>query len=467
MTERHGASFRDPSGFVFERQGTLFRQVNPTYLSTYRQLIDSGLYADLVEAGLLVAHDEVDVAPAEPFEGEGLVLQPQRVAFISYPYEWSPGQLQAAALATLRVQRMAMARGMSLKDASAYNVQFVDGRPVLIDTLSFEPLVEGQPWVAYAQYCRHFLAPLALMRSVDVRLGGLARTHIDGIPLDLASRLLPRRTRWSWGLGIHIHAHAKSQSRHADTGQDVPASFDDPKRPRKVSTRALTGLIQSLEAVTQKQKWAPRRSTWRDYYAKRESYTEASLDHKLHLVEDLFKQMSVAQVWDLGANTGKFSALVARASGANVVALEMDPSAVEVHWRQLQGQTNHRVLPLVTDLANPAPDQGWAHRERSSLEARGPADAVLALALIHHLAIGNNVPLASLMSWFARLGENLVIEWIPKDDPMVQRLLASRVDVFEDYNEQAFKTAAKRHFDVVEVLEIEGSQRRLYVLARR
>jgi hypothetical protein len=465
MTERLASSFRDPAGFLFRRDGVLYRQVNEKYRENYDQLVSSGLYDELVRRQLLVPHIEAPIQPAEPDLGS-LVIQPEVLPFISYPFEWCPGQLRAAGEATLEIQLVAIDHGMSLRDASAYNIQFHNGRPTLIDTLSFEPLADGAPWSAYGQYCRHFLAPLALMNHVDVKLGSLLRTELDGIPLDLASRLLPTRTRFQWGLGVHLHAHAASQRRHAE---HVDATPDTHKAARKpMSRRALIGLVESLSAATRKQRWRPAKSTWRDYYALRESYSLASMQHKTELVSDALKSVHADVVWDLGANTGHFSQLASDITGAHVVAIEMDRSAVEIHWEELRASKEPgRVLPLVNDLTNPTPAQGWAHRERASLADRGQADVVMALALVHHLAIGNNVPLSQLMEWLSTLAQTVIIEWIPKEDPMVQRLLASREDIFDDYTTATFELAASQFFDVRRSDEIKDSVRTLFVLERQ
>ena len=155
-------------------------------------------------------------------------MQPEIIPFISYAYEWSFSQLQDAALATLAIEKKALEHGMSLKDASAYNIQFRGSRPVLIDTLSFERYREGEPWVAYRQFCQHFLAPLALMSHTDVRLGQLLRVYIDGVPLDLASRLLPGKTKLSLGLATHIHLHAQAQRKYADKPAKPAGAQDEP-----------------------------------------------------------------------------------------------------------------------------------------------------------------------------------------------------------------------------------------------
>ncbi len=464
VDERVAGSFRDPAGFVFTRDATLYRQVNPRFAEHYDHLMASGLYQALTGAGLLVPHDEVDVVPSA---GEAhRVLRPEMVDFISYPYEWCPGQLRDAALATLRAQQLAFDHGMSLRDASAFNVQFVAGRPVLIDTLSFEILPRGEPWVAYRQFCQHFLAPLALASGVDARLLRLLGVHLDGVPLDLAAALLPGRSRLQPGLAVHLHAHARSQRRHADDARPAGGVRDGSKGAPRFSEQAFRGLIDSLTTAVRKQGWEPAESAWRDYYAAKESYSDEAMASKEQLVATFIGRIQPGSVWDLGANTGRFSWLAARA-GASVVALEMDPSAVEVSWRQVVAGEAPAFLPLVMDLANPSPGLGWGHAERSSLNERGPADLALALALVHHLAIANNVPLTDVAAWLAGLCQWLILEWVPKDDPMVRRLLASRQDVFDGYCEQGLEDALSSWFEVVQREPVRSSQRTLYLLRRR
>jgi len=197
------SSFRDPSGVLFVRDGSIFRQVNTIYKDNYDHLMNSGIYETLVADKLLIPHEEVDIEGVNP-DLAYKIIKPELIPFISYPYEWSFSQLKDAALATLRIQKRSVDFGMSLKDCSAYNIQFRNGKPVFIDTLSFEKYHEGQPWVAYRQFCQHFLAPLALMSCRDVRLNQLLRVYIDGVPLDLASSLLPFRTRFVFSLLSHF-----------------------------------------------------------------------------------------------------------------------------------------------------------------------------------------------------------------------------------------------------------------------
>lgn len=449
------ASFRDPSGFLFSRSGILYRQINRAYAEDYARLMDSGLYEKLVKAGLLIPHGETDQAPADAKrEAAFKVIQPERVPFISYPYEWSFSQLKDAALATLSIHKRALKLGMSLKDASAYNIQFVRGRATLIDTLSFEVYKEGEPWTAYKQFCQHFLAPLALMSYRDVRLSQLLRVYIDGVPLDLASELLPFKTKFNFGLLTHIHVHAGSQKRYADKTVE----------PRKgmMNQQAMIGLIESLESTIKKLRWTPAGTEWGAYY-EATNYSDSAFEHKKQLVREWTAEKKPNLVWDLGGNTGVFSREAATL-GAFTVSFDIDPAAVEQNYQVVKKNKEQNLLPLVLDLTNPSPSIGWDHAERDSFGQRGPADMALALAVIHHLAISNNVPLAQLAQFFAARAKWLVIEFVPKSDSQVKRLLSSRKDIFPTYTRDGFEAAFSEYFKIHKAEPVRDSERVLYLM---
>ena len=449
-------SFRDPCGFVFERAGALFRQVNQAYRDDYDLLESSGLARALIGEGWLIPHREVEEAPLAPGPAYK-VLGADRVPFISYPYEWCFGQLKAAALLTLAIQRRAIAAGMSLKDASAFNVQFLGGRPVFIDTLSFEALKPDAPWVAYRQFCRHFLAPLALMSKVDVRLSALFRPSIDGIPLDLASKLLPLRSRLDPRLFLHLHLHARAERAYSGGGGVA--------KPRAFSKGALLGMLDSLESAIAGLRWEPEGTEWADYYGAT-NYTDAATGHKLRLVAEYLDAVGPSTAWDLGANTGRFSALAA-GRGAATVAWDVDPACVERHFRAVVSRGEGRILPLVLDLTNPSPALGWGHDERSSLLDRGPVDVAMALALVHHLAISGNVPLPRVAEFLRRACRALIIEFVPKSDSQTRRLLSGRVDVFDDYTADGFESAFAEHFAIERSERIVEGERTLYLMRAR
>lgn len=438
------------------RDGVLLRQVNKSYEEQFRRLLDSGLYDDLVSRGLLIHAERIGTSYAQAPDAID-VLQPEVVPFISYPYEWSFSQLKDAALLTLEIASIALEKDMILKDASAYNVQFLRGKPIFIDTLSFDLYEEGKPWIAYRQFCQHFLAPLALMSTVDARIGQLSRAFLDGIPVDLASRMLPNSSWLRPGLVTHLRLHGKAVAR--------PPS--DSPRSAKVSRFALKALLHNLRSTILSLRLPRRPSTWSEYYSQT-NYSKRAMQHKRELVARHVARIAPLPqtCWDLGANTGEFSKIASEA-GLNTVAWDLDPLAVDIAYERVKAAGEQRILPLVQDLTNPSPDIGWALEERDGLMRRGPVDVILCLALVHHLAIGNNVPLPRIASLLADLGEWLVIEFVAKEDSQVQRMLQSREDVFPNYDAASFEAAFGREYEILQRDAIQNSHRTLYLMRRR
>lgn len=459
--QKISSSFRDPFGFIYTREGTLYRQINKEGRLAYEQLMASGLYGNLVRNDWLIAHHDVD-KPSFDETNSYCVIEPELIPFISYPYEWSFSQLKDAALLTLDIQLLAIRHGMVLRDASAYNIQFKQGRPILIDTLSLGPYEEGKSWEAYRQFCQHFLAPLLLMSKRDIRLNSLSKVYMDGVPLDLASSLLPATSWFSPHILMHVHLHAKAQKAYSGS-ENISSSSK--MSPRPLSRNGLLGIISGLRGMIEKLDWRPIGTEWADYY-QNTNYSDDAFGQKSKIIGDYLDDIRPCSVWDMGANTGLFSRLASR-RGIPTVAFDIDPAAVEVNYRKLREANERDILPLVMDLTNPSSAIGWGNEERSSLTARSPGDCVLALALIHHLAISNNVPLDKIAAFMASVCSNLIIEFVPKCDSQVIRLLSSREDIFHDYHEQGFEYAFGKEFVIRKKMPVTGSQRVLYWLSKR
>ena len=450
------SSFRDPSGFLFYHDDVLYRQINQSYKDNYDHLMTSGLYAELVNSKLLIPHQPSD---GTTFYSDDAykIIKPELIPFLSYPYEWSFSQLKQAALTTLEIQKIAMDFGMTLKDCSAYNIQFNDCKPVLIDTISFERYSVGDIWKAYQQFCSHFLAPLALMAYKDIRLNQLFKNYIDGIPLDMASALLPARTHLSYSTLSHIHAHAKSQRRYGNKKIKVSK--------HKLSRNQFVGLTSSLHTAVKKLNWSPKGTQWADYYSDT-NYSEKGFEQKKSVISDWLDKITPMRAWDLGANTGVFSR-VAASKGIFTVSFDIDPAAVEQNFLNAQKNKETNILPLLLDLTNPSPSIGWANSERKSFMDRGPSDVVLALALIHHLAIGNNLPLSKIAAFFQKISKFLIIEFIPKTDSQISRLLVTREDIFGNYTLENFEKEFENFFDIRQKTGLDDSERILYLMEKK
>jgi hypothetical protein len=409
-----------------------------------------------VKKNLLIPHKEVH-------GHKGLndkaykVIEPEKVAFISYPYEWSFSQLKDAALTTLEIQKIALHYGMTMKDGSAYNIQFHKGTPIFIDTLSFEIYHDGKPWEAYKQFCQHFLAPLALMSYTDIRLNQLLKLYLDGIPLDLTSRLLPFRTKVSFSLLMHLHLHAKSQTKYESKGSAG--------KNIKIKYTNLVALIESLISTVRKLRLKNQNTEWGEYYTFT-NYSDRSFAHKKDIVDRYLKDIKPRTLWDLGANTGEFTRIASRQE-VNCIAFDIDPLAVDSNYKYIKQQKITNILPLVMDLTNPSPAIGWNNKERMAIRKRSHPDTILALALVHHLAISNNLPFSKISKFLSRLSDNLIIEFVPKTDSQVKKLLESRKDIFGDYHEEAFIKEFEVFYTIQAKEKVSDSERVVFWMKRK
>lgn len=455
ISKIENSSFRDRSGFLFYYENEIYRIINFSYKKQYEKFMNSELYQKLEEKNLIITHSEIENLDIDCDYYK--IIKPEKIPFISYPYEWSFSQLKDAALLTLRIQKAAMKYGMTLKDGSAFNIQFHNGHPIFIDTLSFEIYEEGQIWKPYKQFCQHFLAPLALISKKDVRLNLLSKIFIDGIPIDLAAKLLPKTTFGNFGLMAHIHAHAKSQKHYEDKDAKI--------KQKTFSKRSFEGLIESLKSSIEKMTWNEDNTEWGDYYSDT-NYTEKSFEEKKQFISLAIDQVKPKLVWDMGANTGVFSRL-ASTKGINTISYDIDPLAVEKNYLSSSQNSEQNILPLILDLTNPSSGIGWNHDERMSIMQRGPADMVFALALVHHLAISNNVPLNKLAEFFSQISKFLIIEFVPKSDSQVKRLLLTRDDIFENYDVKNFEIEFSKFFKIINSKKILDSERTIYIMENK
>jgi hypothetical protein len=447
-TTRVAGSYRDPAGYMI-KEGTLYKRIVTTRGNdNYVAFMKSGLYEHLVSSGLLVSHYEEDTIQAETDSIR--VLVPEQIPFISYPYEWSFDQLRDAALLTLEVQQRALAHGLTLKDASAYNVQFRGATPVFIDTLSFERNSEG-PWRAYEQFCRHFLAPLLLMRFGLPNANRHLKSDLDGFDIGGVSRLLPMRSYLTPGVLLHIHLHAR-----AVRDQFFAAG------PQPESTVHVGSIVASLRRTIERLPVPRFPDGWSNYYEERRFYPPGAQESKREAVREMAAGVRPGLVFDLGANTGLF-ARDAADLGALCVAFDGDPGCVNRLYLEERKRRQGGILPLMMDLANPSPALGFDLRSTMSLIERPRADLALCLALLHHLRVRGNLPFARIAEFLARLSRWALVEYVPFTDPAV-RTLTDRQNDFADYTLPGFLDAFLKSFHLRASRPVSGTGRILYLL---
>jgi ribosomal protein L11 methylase PrmA len=457
----NAGSYRDPAGSVHLIGRRVFRTVSSRAVEDFEATERAGLHARFVTEGRLVPHRRLEAAEATELALEApIVLEHPRLPFVSWPYEWPFPALKAAALFHLALHLDALAAGFTLSDATAYNVQFCGAKPVFIDTLSLRPYRDGEYWMGHRQFCEQFLNPLLLHSLLGVSHVQWCRGSLEGVPVtDLAS-LLPARTRLSWNVLAHVHLQARFQ-RDATRKGAAKASI-----ARKLPREGFLGMLRGLQSwISRLEPAGPKRTVWSDY-AGETSYAPEEAKAKREFVCRFVERQRPETVWDLGCNTGDYSVAALEAGAKRVIGFDFDHAAAGKAFERARSERLD-FLPLVLDAANPSPNQGWAQEERAGLRERADADAFLALALVHHLAISRNVPLERVIDWLVSLAPAGVVEFVPKSDAMVQELLRLREDIFDGYTEERFLSCLGERAEILEASTISASKRLLVSFRRR
>ncbi len=455
--QHHPASFKDPSGFVFKANGKYYRQVNKSYSEDYDLLMSSGLYKELIDKKLLIPHTEVN----ENFNDSPdwyKTLLPEQLPFISYPYEWSFDELKDAALLTLRVLKISVKHGMILKDGTSFNIQFYEGKPVFIDTLSFEKYDDSKPWIAYRQFCECFLFPLYIEHYHKMDVQKLLSVYLEGIPASTIAKLLPARARFKLSVWLHVYLQASVNSNNKPTNKAATANFSKAK---------LLNLIESLQsAIKPLHVKTTIQSTWNNYYGET-ILSKNYLDAKEKVFRDFVSDINDGRTMDVGCNDGYFSKILAEKNN-NVIAVDFDTQCVNKLYLDIKSGETKGILPFCIDLTNPSPAVGFNHAERQSFAERAKADTVTALALIHHIVLSKNVPLhdvAKMLSDLTR--QHLVIEFVPITDEKSQQLIANKTNYHKPYDPEAFENNFSDFFEIEKKQIIPSTDRILYRMKKR
>lgn len=449
-------SFRDPSGRIYHSGDRVYRSVTSHGAEDFAFVRESGLIDRLSDAGKLIGTKSVSAdVLGEYGKDAAFVVEHQRVPFISYPYEWPFPALKAAALLHLDIQLEALEAGISLSDATAYNIQFMGSRPVFIDLLSFRKYRDGEIWAGHRQFCEQFLNPLLLRAKIGLSYNAWYRGSPEGIKASDVRKLL----RWRSKLSLNVLAHVVAQAAFQQSSiskTDSKRSLATAKLPQQSYKRMLSKLrtwIETLEPAD------TGKTVWQDY-ANTNSYNSDEAAEKRAFIGKFAAATKPAVLWDMGCNTGDYADAALKAGAGYCVGFDADHGALERAFSRA-GRDELNFLPLLLDGANPSPSQGWNQRERGGLSARAKADGIIALAFVHHIAIGCNVPLDDVVSWLIGLAPQGAIEFVPKQDPMVQELLALREDIFPDYTEETFLASVRKRAEIVEEKTVTGSGRKL------
>jgi hypothetical protein len=453
-TSLEPGSFRDWDSRVYYDNGRVLRVLSEDGLRDWVALSESKVFREAVAERKLVATSRVDEAP---IAGAAAVLEHERIPFVSYPYEWTFAMLRDAALLQLELVRRALDEDLILKDSSSYNVQWNGSRPVFIDVGSFERLRPGEPWAGYRQFCMLYLNPLLLQAYKGVDFRPWLRGSLAGITPVEARRLLSFRDLFRRGVPTNVALHARLERKHDNSERDVKTEL----KRAGFKKELIVANVRRLEKLVRGLEWEPGASTWSGYSATT-SYDEADAARKEAFVREVVHTREWNLVWDIGCNEGRHTRIAAE-NARYVVALDGDGAVVDRLYRSLVAEGTTTILPLVADVTDPSPALGWHGLERQTLEARGCPELTLCLAVLHHVAIGGNVPVPEFLSWLAELRTALVIEFPTRDDPRVASLLMrKKAGAHPDYDREPFERALAERFEIERTEELAGGTRILY-----
>lgn len=469
---RDPGSFRDRSNRVFDNGESISRGLDADALANWQAVRSATFFNELIAEGKVIQTRDWD-GPAPEGDAWAGYLRHERVPFISYPYEWSFGMLKDAALLHLDMLERAIPEGWTLKDATAYNVQWLGAQPVFIDTVSFVPYVNGEPWVGYRQFCMMFLYPLMLRAYKGIDYLPYLRGSLEGIEPETASRILSGLSRLRKGVLGHVFLHAKMTGRYLNQDLDEARSLTEdaaaggPRRQARIkhSEAMVLGTIQGLRRTVERLHTSDTRTTWGNYDSEH-SYAEASFQIKKEFVEKHVRAKRRRMAWDLGCNTGTFSKICAENTD-NILAVDGDAKAIERLYQEQKHSGGRNILPLVMNLGNISPNQGWAGKERRAFDRRGKPGLVLCLALIHHIVITANIPLSEYIAWLRQLDSDVIIELVGLDDDMTKMLLRNRVNQYQELSESTFENIVSATFRIADTQPLKGGHRKLYYLEPR
>ena len=463
-----GGSFRDPSGRVYVFKDSageqrVVRGLTAASAATVQRLLAESFFQRMRDDGD-VAHTRFP-SPDDPVvaavidDGWASAVEHVPVEFLTWPYEWPFSMLQDAALLQLRLLATAVESGWMLNDATPFNIQWVGTRPVFVDIPSFVPRQEGDYWRGYRQFCSLFLIPLMLTAHLRIPYQPLLRSNLEGIPPEEAAKYFHGLRLLKKGVPSHVWVPTRMESwvRRHDTRGGSAAST------RRQSTRALLAFLDGLGRLVSGLSYSQASSSEWSCDSETHSYETGDLERKTAFVEEHASARRPRLLWDLGTNTGELTRIAARHAGT-VVAVDGDHEAVDVLYRKTNEGNQRNIIPLVMDLANPSPGQGWAGRERAPFNERRSPDMALCLAVIHHLRVSANIPVSQIVPWLRSLNATVIVEFVGRDDEMFVKLAENMRGDYADYTPENFEAEVAKWFTIEDRMSLKAGKREMLLL---
>ncbi len=447
----HPASYRDPSGYIYKHESLYYRFVGNKYKLHYEHASKKDLFRKAIAKNLLLNFKETDEIHNTDKEAHYKTLFPDQIVFENYPWEWCFDQYRDAAITTLSLCKLSLQNGMILKDASPLNIRLMDGKMKWIDHLSFEIYKDGDTWIAYRQFCEMFLNPLLIASYCGLEVHRLLKAYPEGLTAQSTAQLLPFHCRFKLHVQLHVFVQANIQSKTKT--KSIPN--------KKLSVQKLMHIIESLFTCINSLRLPMTQKKWSNYYQET-ILSEAYLKSKKGQLINILSELDYTNVLDAGCNDGTITLLCN--NKANIIAADSAPDCINQFYNLIKKNNIRNVYPFVLDLTFPSENMGWNNNEYPAFFQRKKFDLIIALALIHHLCIRKNIPLDKVAGLFASNGKQLIIEFVPKNDPKSQELLLNRENIFENYNEENFINSFSKFYKIMKEYKINNSDRKIYYM---
>ena len=460
MIEESG-SFRDPAGTIFYLDDRIFRRINKIGLDRViflekEKILDESIKKNYLIQTKILNDDEKNKLNLNLSD---FILEHKKIPYISYPYEWSFSQLKTAAIFHLDFNLFLLDLGATLIDASAFNIQFIGSKPVFIDALSIEKYVQGEPWKGHKQFCENFLNPLILKSKKGIKFNNWFKGNLEGIETDDLDKLLSIFDKFSYNIFIHVYLLNKLDQKFKSNKSLKPIN-----KKKFISKKSLILILKQLKKFIANLEDHKSISTWDDY-SKNNSYSELEENKKKEVVERFIKKNNFNLVADLGCNDGEYSELSLKNGSKSIIGFDFDINAIDKAYKKALNK-NLNFLPLYFDASNPSGNIGWDEKERKSFKNRAKFDAILALAFEHHLAIAKNIPLHQVIDWLVSLAPTGLIEFVPKNDLTVIKMLELKGDIFPDYTIQNFENKLSIKTEILSKTQVSDTGRTIYEYKR-
>ena len=454
-------SFRDNAGRVIHHSNRIFRQVNKSGKERIDFFFKNDLYKKALENEYIIKSDILGKNDLKKynFKEDSLIIEHEKIPYVSYPYEWSFYQLKNAALHHLNFHIYLLNNGATLIDSSAYNIQFIGSKPIFIDVLSVKEYKEGEYWYGHKQFCENFLNPLILSSKKGIQFNNWFKGNLEGIATEDLNKILNIFDKFSFNIFVHVYLLTKFENKYKNQNKKFDLNVK-----KKFPKKNFLSMLNQLKAFINKLEPKKSATVW-ETYSNLNTYDDNETKNKTNIVKNFFQKNKSLMIADLGCNDGYYSKIAIESGCEYVVGFDYDFNSINRAYKTFINSKNF--LPLIFDASNPSTNIGWNEKERKSFFQRANFDCVLALAFQHHLTIAKNIPLEDVLSWIVALAPIGLIEFVPKNDETVQKMIKLKGDIFPNYNEENFKEFILKKATIVSEFQVTKSGRKIYEFERK